>query len=181
MKKQLIAILTIGICTAFLTGCGRKVTYINLPQAQSGQPVRVAPDVYARQASEGITYTDHQYLDLKHMERGVIYFTLPKFSPFIRINGSPEAKINPLHCNFLTNYPGKIKFQIDRANNQQNITKSITSNTPFSYIFDNFYYFDPNYSPNTAIVNYGCNTIIDGDKCIHAIEKQTDNLIIKCS
>jgi hypothetical protein len=50
MKKQLITILTLGFCIAFLTGCGRKVTYINLPQAQSGQPVRIAQDVYARQS-----------------------------------------------------------------------------------------------------------------------------------
>jgi hypothetical protein len=177
MKK----ILTLILCGTALTGCGRKVTYINLPQTQSGQPVRVAQDVYARQDSNTFTYPGKQHLNIKHGDLGHIYFALPNFSPFIKKIGNENCvQIKPLSCIFSTAYTGKIKIQITEAHNLEPLFKTITNDTPFTYVFDGFHSFIPDMSIYSSVMNIGCNATTDGDKCIHAIEKQIDNLNIVC-
>jgi len=126
------------------------------------------------------SYADGQHVEVGVNDNGFIYFMYPDLMPYTKeINGQQYAAIKKLTCRFSTKYSGTISFFM-RNEAAEPETKTITSNTPMTYVFSGYMPYIEGRSPSFDFYNFGCNSGTDGDKCIEAKQQKIDTLIIDC-
>ena len=125
-----------------------------------------------------------QHINIRANDNGYIYFTYAKLQNIYYQTPSHNVayySINPITCVFSTKYQGKIIFHPDNTNMKNPtipIKVTISKNQPYTHTFSSQIGISTPASINIA--NDGCNSGVDGDKCIVAKQLHLDNLDINC-
>jgi len=129
----------------------------------------------------GVAFACPQHLIVKPQKTGYIYVIYSNFQKIYSNINDATYDHYPVTCKFSTKYNGKVSIVFGNYVTKSHGPMVISATNSYKHTFN-----EPLNSlgleiPAIAVANIGCNSGLDGEKCILAKETHRDNLIVDCS